>query len=699
MLTIKEPIGLITRAGMTALTGAFDERIRGNYGLMAANFTPKELLYLLVNAPETPVPGDSLTSITVDHRTENRQEILLEVVNNIVNRVLLSDNSQTTYQDRVYVDMALRKLGIENTALFFSQTKRLREETLQLFREYKGVERRRETERNTLERYAAPGRTRGEGAASEALAAEVGSAELYLHERIYERLQTADVYRLMRAFASERSSVSTVLDRRELLLSEQSKAAEWMTVEREHRRQDVIREPELTHLETRTWLEEPAAMPPEGSALESVAAAAALAQTVNNVLNLRAAHYAGGENLWVDIRQSVEHTAQNALSRLLMAYEEQRFDTAVTNLAVTRASETSYYGEAPVSMTERREETLLREILPQTVSQTRSERFSERTDAVSAFEKERIETVSDGGALSAPEAAPPAETLVRAEREIHTERGETELLEALTQIDRQNRERVEKITEAAAKAPSFQKPGAPDRKRTMRDALRALETPELVLAEAAERMEAFRAPEGGLERILERADSSTRYLVEQLRLLEKDPKAAEALGVRRGADPSALNSQVTRIEREKTELIQRIRTEEAEELAALAAAPRRERGAAPGAGPRGPAAPGGMRYEYETLPFVHKTVERTGVDELVRQLQQQKTEQVTQTETHTVSEHSRVEQTQVNEAKRELVNKTAEDVTELVNKTLMRQIGTISDKVYTQLEKRLQSEKARRGRM
>jgi hypothetical protein len=40
---------------------------------------------------------------------------------------------------------------------------------------------------------------------------------------------------------------------------------------------------------------------------------------------------------------------------------------------------------------------------------------------------------------------------------------------------------------------------------------------------------------------------------------------------------------------------------------------------------------------------------------------------------------------------------SAEDIAEMINSTLMRRIGVITDRVYGQLEKKLKSEKSRRG--
>ena len=45
------------------------------------------------------------------------------------------------------------------------------------------------------------------------------------------------------------------------------------------------------------------------------------------------------------------------------------------------------------------------------------------------------------------------------------------------------------------------------------------------------------------------------------------------------------------------------------------------------------------------------------------------------------------------------IDLVVEDITELVNRTLARQMRTISDQVYRQMEKRLQAERSRRGRL
>ena len=57
-----------------------------------------------------------------------------------------------------------------------------------------------------------------------------------------------------------------------------------------------------------------------------------------------------------------------------------------------------------------------------------------------------------------------------------------------------------------------------------------------------------------------------------------------------------------------------------------------------------------------------------------------------------------IHQTEVTQAQHRLVAETTEDVTEVINRTLARQMRTISDQVYRQIERKLQSERSRRGR-
>ena len=54
-------------------------------------------------------------------------------------------------------------------------------------------------------------------------------------------------------------------------------------------------------------------------------------------------------------------------------------------------------------------------------------------------------------------------------------------------------------------------------------------------------------------------------------------------------------------------------------------------------------------------------------------------------------------QKQIEETKREIIKRQQETIQEIVNRKLMTQMGTISDKVYKDIERKLQGERRRRG--
>ena len=95
--------------------------------------------------------------------------------------------------------------------------------------------------------------------------------------------------------------------------------------------------------------------------------------------------------------------------------------------------------------------------------------------------------------------------------------------------------------------------------------------------------------------------------------------------------------------------------------------------------------------------MVHRAPEPSVSEELLELLEQRRLNETHEvTETHTVTKEQ-VNQTEVNNVRQQVVEKSTEDITEMINRTLARQIGTISDRVYGQMERRLRSERARRG--
>ena len=128
MLTIKPPIELKCRNSLETVHKDLSEKIIGNYTLMNNFIRKEELLYVTTQAPEVYFAEGNNISILNDIKNENNQEIKLDVINHLINRILMSGTENFSYQDTVYVSNVLRKLGIQDVNNFMKQVYKLQEE-------------------------------------------------------------------------------------------------------------------------------------------------------------------------------------------------------------------------------------------------------------------------------------------------------------------------------------------------------------------------------------------------------------------------------------------------------------------------------------------------------------------------------------------------------------------------------------------
>jgi len=108
----------------------FSEKIIGEYELMRAEFEPEELLHLVSTAPDIYYNEGGVTNLITDNRSITNRNINLDVVNNMINRILLSGTVKPTYRDIVYIENVLRKIGITDVKQFLSQVNMLEKEDI-----------------------------------------------------------------------------------------------------------------------------------------------------------------------------------------------------------------------------------------------------------------------------------------------------------------------------------------------------------------------------------------------------------------------------------------------------------------------------------------------------------------------------------------------------------------------------------------
>jgi hypothetical protein len=329
MLTLDHPINLVLQEDALGLSDSFGERIRANYEIMTANFSSEELLFLLVNPQEVPYAEGDFICIAMGDVRKDTQNILFGVVNNIVNRILSEDLRALTYQDTVYLDTALRKLGVENVAHFMEQVRVLRAENesvnrlTELYRD--NLTTLRETPaRETESRGKAARTTDPEGDT------DVKDRALYLHSEIYKRLDTAGIVRTFARFAQNAPESRTRVDAREMRISEQQQAM--MTLALNEYRRDIPAFAAGDIYYNRNLYEtgDPPDAPRDEKSVLRQALSAALLQLIDNVTTSRAAYPANRSDVWLDITEALYASARNSVERFLSFREHIADANAVT---------------------------------------------------------------------------------------------------------------------------------------------------------------------------------------------------------------------------------------------------------------------------------------------------------------------------------------------------------------------------------
>lgn len=227
MIIIKAPIELKIRTDLTQRNDSFGERIAGNYALMGLEIGEEELLHMVSAPPEIYLADAGSTTIGGNTFISSRNEEMYNIVNNMLNRILLSVDSELTYQDRTYITDALHKLGIKDDRKFMTEVRNMIEES--------------HLEEDFLNSYfamALEGGTRELREKTLELTRRLAEKETYyteasredfLSESILHRLQTGAIYQIVSNF--NKSLSDTRIELQESMISEQENVARRLLVQ------------------------------------------------------------------------------------------------------------------------------------------------------------------------------------------------------------------------------------------------------------------------------------------------------------------------------------------------------------------------------------------------------------------------------------------------------------------------------------
>ena len=226
MLKIKAPISLVTHEDFLSDQDNFNERIRMNYGIIHSGITEEDLLHVSTTPPQLFLGEGGVTNLVSQMNVENTQVQKVDIINNFLNRIMISADTELTYQDRVYITSVLHQLGIHDDKTFMNQVFRLQEETentVNLVNLYwnnmnelrEMVEEYREETNQTIQN----------------VEAAAPAEELSLYQNIYNRLQTGAIYQILQNYHRNEAGSRTVTNN-EYRVIEQGRIAQNMLLQR-----------------------------------------------------------------------------------------------------------------------------------------------------------------------------------------------------------------------------------------------------------------------------------------------------------------------------------------------------------------------------------------------------------------------------------------------------------------------------------
>ena len=205
MLKLRTPIQTVLKPDLLASQEAFSERITGNYMQIGNWVDEADLLHVVTEPPEIFLVNGGMTSLVQNASVENNQIRKVEIINNLINRIMVSADAGLSYQDNVYITNILHKLGIRDERKFMKEVYRLTRQTKEQNETVNLYWENLNEIREMVEDYTSESNLtlRDE---TEVLNQNV----LHLHEEVNRRLNTAAIYRIMQNFYENVEAPRTV---------------------------------------------------------------------------------------------------------------------------------------------------------------------------------------------------------------------------------------------------------------------------------------------------------------------------------------------------------------------------------------------------------------------------------------------------------------------------------------------------------
>jgi len=688
MLTLKAPIELKNRSNYIKADDSFYNRISANYSLMGSDIKNADLLHAVTSPPEIFISEGDITTVSGNTFINNKNEEKLSIFNNLLNRILVNAEMPFTYQDRVYISDVLYKIGIRNDALFMNEVKRIREEnesTNNLITEFlQGGEEARDL---ALRQYVSNfirNIERQETPAAERV------SESTLSREIMERLHTGAIYQILSNFNMSLSD--SYVSRNEFLMAEQTGAARELLAERFVERYTGERS-ELIYRNDNIYEDEFLSEEHEENTVNNEITAAVLLDMVRNLYTAGYERIYSDNRKWMEFRDILHNSSDNTLMRLNFltneAVSNAVYETGVTFPEIEFPEET-VAEEAPETGEVRNESFIryLQEINERNVRNM--EKYRHLLSVIDRVRSKGWRQDGEGRTLSAAREAlrtnvSPMEFLRRAEEE--SEADENRVFREIERLFPEGHDNIRKILNEYS-----------SNVNNINSTLINNNISNLISD-----IESVRSENRQRELILKESEGLTREETEELRELLTRERYLEETAVREipgdvrtdvvhRTSAEELNNVINTIEEaiEERNRIRERNTEVTEEL-------RRARELTAAAGAVRESAAG----EAAGVEIVHKrnaTLTREEIEETLDEFKRSNERNVR--ETSRVDENNEITRNVIRtgeENRTDITERQLQDITSLIDEGVRGRMDSISEEVMERLERRLSTEKIRRG--
>ena len=471
MLTMGEPLKLQTAKPMETLGDAFTERITGNYQLLEEHMTPTDMLHFIAAPPELYTQEAGMAPLVNHYSMAETQNVSMKLINNVLNRILVSDTYQLTYQDRVFIENILNKIGVTDVQEFVRQVSRMKDETRntrELLRLYHSDSQIMQTLREFQKAEAV------KQSAQEKPQEENERTQIYwLQQEVWNRLHTEEIYQELSELISVRYGNSVRVTRQEMRLGEQMINAEYFTLNR-MRRETFSHHQDLTYNRVNTYEAGDTSLTNENyEQTVSSMVQAVLLNAISQIYHIRYEDFKNHTSNWMWLADVIHVNAQNTF---------KRFESYHNRLNLTKVDKEEYH--QTMQNFERREISALQRLFEHT-KEVAVNRMEIRSDHETALlyrtehtDTEELETQQN----TIYETERASDTEHRHVYKISEKKREEEIRKQLEIINRQNMERLEKLRTLEISQRELP-PQKINRERAKKDALRAIENPNEVLKE------------------------------------------------------------------------------------------------------------------------------------------------------------------------------------------------------------------------